>query len=714
MVYLCGKGDSSIRYFEITEEPPYVHYLSTFSSKEPQRGMGFMPKRGVDVSKCEIARLYKLHDKKCEPIAMTVPRKSSRPGRCRVLDLVLNMVTMATNQDVVSSCEWEYDRVLYLLPSLLLFLLYLALRWPPVQRMARLGVMAAAWWLWVALCWVLELPIHHPHTEPGWGKERAGTQEQEHGSSPGLAIGPSTDKSWGRESGMGLGLGSYPALSPAPGPTLACKPTALARFLLQHCCSLARPRLAPWPRGDPHLQTLSSLLLGGLTAGDQGQEVNFTRDHLLLKDGGVVALDWAVGHHPGGKALGCHTSTPPILLLIPHYWGGVTPHLRGLCRMALRQGFYSLVFHRRGTGGCPLTTPRLTEYGDSVDLMQTVAYVRSRHPSSVLVAVSEGSGSGLLLSYLGECGSSSYLTAAACISPVLQGQLWFDTPLPPLYRWAVLIQRKLQLSRYASALRGVLDVDRALHCSSLRDFEETLFCSALRPNIPHHPTSHTPTPGARTASGTPTTKPGATVPPLNTPHLTGPHNTKLEAMPGAKTISPTPRVPTTRAGDTAPHQHTPHHSTGPLLPGASTHIPGAPASTSGARSGARGATALPPSLRGAGVAGVSGVGGVASWVLGERGRPARDWESYWERNEPLRDADEVAVPVLCLCSRDDPLLPPPSTLPLALFQNNPYFLLALTETGGHCGFGLEEGGQGEGEGGAEGQYHATPPGGRGG
>uniref|UniRef100_A0A8C4S9H7 Coronin n=1 Tax=Erpetoichthys calabaricus TaxID=27687 RepID=A0A8C4S9H7_ERPCA len=76
IVYLCGKGDSSIRYFEITDEPPYVHYLSTFSSKEPQRGMGFMPKRGLDVSKCEIARLYKLHERKCEPITMTVPRKS--------------------------------------------------------------------------------------------------------------------------------------------------------------------------------------------------------------------------------------------------------------------------------------------------------------------------------------------------------------------------------------------------------------------------------------------------------------------------------------------------------------------------------------------------------------------------------------------------------------------------------------------------------------
>ncbi|TNN70076.1 Coronin-1B [Liparis tanakae] len=49
IVYLCGKGDSSIRYFEITDEAPYVHYLSMF---------------------------YKLHERKCEPVVMTVPRKS--------------------------------------------------------------------------------------------------------------------------------------------------------------------------------------------------------------------------------------------------------------------------------------------------------------------------------------------------------------------------------------------------------------------------------------------------------------------------------------------------------------------------------------------------------------------------------------------------------------------------------------------------------------
>ncbi|XP_072314614.1 coronin-1B [Eucyclogobius newberryi] len=76
MVYLCGKGDSTIRYFEITDESPYVHFLSLYSSKEPQKGAGFLCKRGVDVNKCEIARFYKLHERKVEPISMTVPRKS--------------------------------------------------------------------------------------------------------------------------------------------------------------------------------------------------------------------------------------------------------------------------------------------------------------------------------------------------------------------------------------------------------------------------------------------------------------------------------------------------------------------------------------------------------------------------------------------------------------------------------------------------------------
>lgn len=77
LLYLSAKGDSNIRYFEITDKAPHIHYINTYQSSEPQRGLCCMPKRGCDVLSCEIARFYKLHTKGlCEVIAFTVPRKS--------------------------------------------------------------------------------------------------------------------------------------------------------------------------------------------------------------------------------------------------------------------------------------------------------------------------------------------------------------------------------------------------------------------------------------------------------------------------------------------------------------------------------------------------------------------------------------------------------------------------------------------------------------
>lgn len=63
------------------------------------------------------------------------------------------------------------------------------------------------------------------------------------------------------------------------------------------------------------------------------------------------------------------------------------------------------------------------------------------------------------------------------------------------------------------------------------------------------------------------------------------------------------------------------------------------------------------------------------------------WDTYWDLNDPLRDVDEAAVPVLCVCSADDPVCGPPDrTLPAELFHTNPYFFLLLSSHGGHCGF----------------------------
>ena len=78
LVYLCGKGDNVIRYFEISEtEKPYVHYITTYQGNEGQRGIAMLPKRGCDASICETAKLYRIDAKGfCQVISFTVPRKS--------------------------------------------------------------------------------------------------------------------------------------------------------------------------------------------------------------------------------------------------------------------------------------------------------------------------------------------------------------------------------------------------------------------------------------------------------------------------------------------------------------------------------------------------------------------------------------------------------------------------------------------------------------
>lgn len=51
-LYLAGKGDGNIRYYEYSNED--FIYLSEYKSGDPQRGIAFLPKRGVAV--CSLAR----------------------------------------------------------------------------------------------------------------------------------------------------------------------------------------------------------------------------------------------------------------------------------------------------------------------------------------------------------------------------------------------------------------------------------------------------------------------------------------------------------------------------------------------------------------------------------------------------------------------------------------------------------------------------------
>ncbi|KAI1801624.1 DUF1900-domain-containing protein [Daldinia bambusicola] len=74
-LYLAGKGDGNIRYFEYENDK--FEFLSEYKSIEPQRGIAFLPKRGVNVHENEVMRAYKtVNDSYIEPISFTVPRRA--------------------------------------------------------------------------------------------------------------------------------------------------------------------------------------------------------------------------------------------------------------------------------------------------------------------------------------------------------------------------------------------------------------------------------------------------------------------------------------------------------------------------------------------------------------------------------------------------------------------------------------------------------------
>jgi len=100
MLFLAGKGDGNIRYYEVVDEEPYIYFLSEYKSGTPQRGMGMLPKIAVDVSKCEVARLLKVAGNTIEPISFCVPRKS---------DIFQDDIYPDTNspEPTLTAAQWE-------------------------------------------------------------------------------------------------------------------------------------------------------------------------------------------------------------------------------------------------------------------------------------------------------------------------------------------------------------------------------------------------------------------------------------------------------------------------------------------------------------------------------------------------------------------------------------------------------------------------------
>lgn len=246
-------------------------------------------------------------------------------------------------------------------------------------------------------------------------------------------------------------------------PIFYFKESTLANHLLKKCRISSRIfKPAGWVK-NKHIQTLMPWLVPKVN-------IQFDREYLQLRDRGIVALDWVLN-------LQLHKRKKrTVMVVIPGLTGNAVSCSQ-LCESAARKGFQPVVFNRRGHGNSSLTTPKLQSYGDPSDLRQVMKYIHGRFPKALITMVSYGTGSELMLSYLGEFGSSAYVYAGVCISPSFDIYHRTDKNINKVYDMFLLCYLKKILWTHAKALTKIVDIPKALCTWSLKKYDECVYCN---------------------------------------------------------------------------------------------------------------------------------------------------------------------------------------------------------------------------------------------
>lgn len=104
LLYVAGKADTNIKLYEVTDDQPFINFLSEFKSKESQTGIAMLPQRFNNVYENEIGSFMKLTGRsEVETISFTVPRKDIQIGekKTKGLEKKPSMQKLKTDSPVV-------------------------------------------------------------------------------------------------------------------------------------------------------------------------------------------------------------------------------------------------------------------------------------------------------------------------------------------------------------------------------------------------------------------------------------------------------------------------------------------------------------------------------------------------------------------------------------------------------------------------------------
>ena len=185
-----------------------------------------------------------------------------------------------------------------------------------------------------------------------------------------------------------------------------------------------------------------------------------------MDDGGTVSVQW----------LGLRDEpATPVLVALHTITGSGDALRRFVSSIRAQLGWTVAACNRRGHADLPLTAPTVNTMGSTADFRRQLDAIEARRPGSPLYAVGVSAGSGLLVRYLGEAGTSSRIRAGVALCPA------YD--LRDAFRFARLLYdkyltRKL-LSFFVYRNRQVLGripgYDDCAASTSMADFHDRLY-----------------------------------------------------------------------------------------------------------------------------------------------------------------------------------------------------------------------------------------------